>query len=61
LMFLLFGSTMLTSIFMAQNPFAVPSIFVGPALGVLIGALLIASDVIMCFFLVIGWKRVQWR
>jgi len=61
LIFLLFGSSMLTSIFLAQNPFAVPSIFVGSALGVLIGTLLIASAAIMCVFLIIGWKRVQWR
>jgi len=61
LIILLFGSSMLTSIFLAQNPFAVPSIFVGPALGVLIGTLLIASAAIMCVLLIIGWKRVQWR
>jgi len=61
LIFLLFGSSMLTSIFLAQNPFAVPSIFVGPALGVLIGTILIISAVIMCVFLIIGWKHVQWR
>lgn len=61
LIFLLFGSSMLTSIFLGQNPFAVPSLFVGPALGVLIGTLLIASCVTMCVFLTIGWKRVQWR
>jgi hypothetical protein len=61
LIFLLFGSSMLTSIFMAQNPFAVPSIFMGPALGLLIGTLLIVSAAIMCAFLIIGWKRVQWK
>ncbi len=61
LAFLLFSSSMLTSIFMAQNPFAVPSLFMGPALGVLIGTLLIVSAVIMCVFLIIGWKRVRWR